>query len=143
MPDSFREYTKATRCERRGRVVGCRKPLAGQCQYCARGFCADHGERFGAGEEVCDRAACQAKKVDLAEHLIFLAGARTRNSDGQCGMTDCEAEHVTFCQRCGPRYCATHLQEAVVAVLHHGERGSDVLRMCMHCISRAPIWSAE
>jgi hypothetical protein len=58
-------------------------------------------------------------------------------------MTSCDLAHATHCQRCGPLYCVPHLQEAVVPVLQHGERGSDVLRLCLHCIARAEIWAAQ
>lgn len=143
MPETWRPYTKATRCQRGGRVLGCRRPLVGQCQYCARGFCAKHGEQFGETEEVCHRALCRAKKTDLAEHLIFLAEARSRNVDGLCGDPACDSAHVTYCQRCGPRYCVVHLQETLVTVLHQGERGTDALRLCVHCISRVEVWAAE
>lgn len=137
------EYKKATRCENRGRLRGCGRPVSGQCQYCARGFCADHGDQFGDREEVCNRAPCQAKKADLARHHSFLRDARERNAAGRCGIPTCETEHATFCQRCGPRYCVVHLQETLVTVQHRGERGSDVLRLCVHCLSRIEIWTDE
>ena len=71
------EYKRARRCERRSRVLGCRQPLAGQCQYCAHGFCANHGDRFDDRQEVCHRDRCQAKKADVDRHHAFLRdGAR-------------------------------------------------------------------
>ena len=143
MAESMREYKKATRCEHRGWVMGCRQPLSGQCQYCARGFCAEHGERFGEGEEVCVRGSCQAKKADLERHLVFLTVARARNREGLCGIPDCQSEHATHCQRCGPHYCVVHLQETVVTAVHQGERGSDVLRLCVHCLARVEIWQDD
>jgi hypothetical protein len=139
----MREYTKAKRCHRRGRVRGCQQPIAGQCQYCARGFCADHGDVFGDHEEVCDRDPCQAKKADLSHHHAFLGVARARNEAGRCGMPDCDTDHASFCERCGPRYCIVHLQETVVMALHHGERGADVLRLCVHCLVRLEVWAEE
>ena len=139
----MREYKRARRCERRGVVLGCRKPLAGQCQYCARGFCADHGDRFGDREEVCHRDPCQAKKADLEQHHAFLRAARARNADGRCGMPDCDAAHAAHCERCGPRYCLAHLQDTLVMALHRGERGSDVLRMCVHCLARIDLWAED
>ena len=136
----LREYRKATRCEQRGRLRACRRGLAGQCQYCARGFCGEHGERFGEGEEVCQRSRCQAKKADLARHVAFRAEARERNAAGECGMPGCASAEATDCQRCGPSYCVAHLQETIGTVMHQGEPGSDVFRLCVHCVERAAIW---
>ena len=109
----LREYRKATRCEQRGHLRACRRGLAGQCQYCARGFCGEHGERFGEGEEVCQRSLCQAKKADLARHVAFRAEARERNAAGECGMPGCASAEATDCQRCGSSYCVAHLQETI------------------------------
>ena len=139
----MREYKRARRCERRIRVLGCRQPLAGQCQYCARGFCANHGDRFDDRQEVCHRDRCQARKADVDRHHAFLRDARARNADGRCGMPECAAAPVTHCERCGPRFCVAHLQETLVMALHQGERGSDVLRMCAHCLSRVNLWGDD
>ena len=107
------------------------------------GFCADHGDLFGETEEVCDRPRCQAKKDDLAQHLSFLVQARTRNGEGWCGLPQCDEAPASHCERCGPRYCLAHLRETLVTATHHGERGSDVLRLCVHCLTRAEVWVGE
>ncbi len=47
---------------------------------------------------------------------------------------------ATDCQRCGPSSCVAHLQETIGTVMHQGEPGLDVLRLCVHCVERAAIW---
>jgi hypothetical protein len=139
MPE-IREYRKAARCELGRRPLGCRRRLAGQCQYCARGFCEAHGECFGDGEEVCYRDACQAKKRDLAEHLRFRDAALERNRAGACGEPDCPHPLTRDCQRCRAQYCGAHLRQVLTTTIQGGEQASDVLRLCTHCIARAAIW---
>ena len=72
----IREYRIATRCEHKHFLFQCRRLQLGQCQYCSRGFCDSHGERFNEIEEVCMRDACQTKKRDLALHLEFKYSAK-------------------------------------------------------------------
>lgn len=139
----IREYRRATRCEHRNRLFRCRKPLEGQCQYCARGFCTRHGERFGEHEEVCQRDVCQAKKRDVEEHAVFRSAALERNADGACGHPECEGELHRRCQRCGVRYCVRHLRQHIVTAVQQGERGAEVLRLCVHCMERISIWERE
>ena len=137
------EYHLALACEFRERLRGCRSTLLGQCQYCARGFCRQHGEQFGAGEEVCRRTACQRKKRDLAAHLIFRAAAIRRNHESGCGEPACEQPFLQNCQRCGAHYCVTHLRLEIVTEQRDGEPLAAMRRTCTHCLARRDLWVAE
>lgn len=137
----IREYRKAARCERGGRLRRCRRPLAGQCQYCALGFCDRHGALLEDGQQVCDAKPCQAKKLDVERYLVFKAEALERNQAGRCGMPDCPSPHTRDCQRCLRRYCAPHLGEIMINVVRGTERAMEVIRLCHRCQSRAALWS--
>lgn len=139
----IREYNKVAGCDHRGRVLGCRRALVGQCQYCARGFCDRHGERFGEREEVCKRPSCQAKRLDLVAHLAFRATAVIRNGESCCGQPGCEAEPGQDCERCRAHYCVVHLQEEMTTLATYGARGIEVLRLCDHCAERMEIWAQK
>ena len=139
----IREYRRAERCERGGRLRRCRRPLAGQCQYCAQGFCERHGMLLEDGQQVCDGKPCQAKKADVERHLLFKAAALERNEAGRCGLADCGERHVRDCERCLRRYCAAHLGEVLLNVVRGTERAMEVVRLCRHCQSRAALWSDD
>ena len=138
-----REYKKATKCELGGRLRGCRRRLSGQCQYCARGFCEKHGERFGEHEEVCERESCQAKKNDLLAYQQFKIEAAARNDTNRCGIDPCELRPETFCERCSAHYCIEHLSQHVVEVVRGFERAPEMLRLCTYCVARISIWDQE
>jgi hypothetical protein len=137
---AIREYKRATKCELGGRLRGCRRPMVGQCQYCARGFCAKHGERFGDREEVCGRPPCQAKRRDLAAYEHFKVDAAARNDRNMCGLDPCETRPELPCERCGGHFCVEHLRQHVVEVVRGVERAPEVLRLCLYCIERIPVW---
>lgn len=137
------EYRRATRCGLGRRLRRCRKPLLGQCQYCARGFCRDHGEQFGASEEVCQRAECQAKKHDMVAHQRFRRAALERNGNALCGQPDCADPPAGDCQRCDARYCVPHLRRQLIEVMRGIEREPQMLSLCLHCVERMPIWKRE
>lgn len=139
----IREYKRATRCEFGGRLRRCRTPLSGQCQYCARGFCDDHGERFNEIEEVCPREPCQAKKADLIAHKEFRRVAVSRNDRNVCGEPECETAPATDCQRCFAHYCVAHLSQRMMTVWRGAEPSAEIIRICSHCSSRIPLWEAE
>ena len=141
--NEIREYRKADRCERGGRLRRCRRPLAGQCQYCALGFCDRHGALLEDGQQVCAAKPCQAKKLDVERHLVFKAEALKRNQAGQCGLDGCAAPPAADCQRCLRRYCAAHLGEIMLNVVRGAERAMEIIRLCRHCQSRAALWSDD
>ena len=137
----IREYRKATRCERGGRLRRCRRPLAGQCQYCALGFCERHGLLLDDGQQVCSDKPCQAKKEDVERHLVFKAAALQRNRADTCGIPDCDAPLARDCERCLRTYCAEHLRDVVINVVRGTERAMEVVRLCHHCQTRAAMWA--
>ncbi len=137
----IREYRKASRCERGGRLRRCRRPLAGQCQYCALGFCARHGAIYDDGQQICTAKACQQKRRDLERHLVFKAEALQRNRAGGCGLPGCAAPPARDCERCGRDFCLPHLVEVVVNVVRGSERAVEVVRLCRHCQARAALWA--
>ncbi len=137
---AIREYKKAQKCEQGGRFRSCRKALAGQCQYCARGFCDNHGQRFGQHDEVCQRQACQAKKLDLENYLRFKLDSTARNDTNRCGIAICDTEPHTNCERCESHFCLEHLRQHLVEVIHGVERAPEILRLCEYCVERIPLW---
>ena len=137
----IREYRKATRCERGGRLLRCRRPIAGQCQYCALGFCNRHGLLRDDGQQICSASTCQLKIRDVEAHLIFKTAAAQHNVEGRCGMPDCDAPHIHDCERCQRRFCLPHLVQAVVTVVRGTERAIEAVRMCHHCHQRLALWT--
>ena len=139
----IREYRKATRCEHRGRLRRCREPMIGQCQYCAKGFCARHGQVQDDGQEICFADRCERLRVDVEQHLIFKAEARIRNQDGHCGEPDCPQPHTLNCDRCHCRYCEDHLRQMIMTVPRGGELQTEAVAICDHCRARLPLWAEE
>lgn len=147
---AFREYRRAVRCEHRprwARIAGpaarCRRPLLGQCQYCARGFCARHGRRLDDGQEICIAARCEAKRIDVAGHLEFKARAAAANAAARCGMPDCAAGAGVGCDRCNLRYCGPHVAEVMMSVMRGAERQAEALKLCLHCRGRLELWKDD
>lgn len=136
----IREYRRAQKCEQGGRFRRCRRSLSGQCQYCARGFCDHHGDHFGEHEAVCQRRACQAKKLDLEQYLQFKEDSAARNDTNRCGIAVCEAEPHSNCERCESHFCLEHLRQHLVEVMKGVERVPEILRLCEHCMERIPLW---
>lgn len=139
----IREYRKATRCDHRGRIRRCREPLLGQCQYCARGFCAQHGRVEDDGQEICVEQRCERLQADVEQHLEFKASARLRNQDGLCGEPECGQPLSLICERCSCRYCEDHLRQVIMTVSRGGEMQTEAIAMCDHCRARLPLWSEE
>lgn len=139
----LREYRKATRCELGGRLLRCRQPLLGQCQYCARGFCARHGRVFDDGQEICVQKRCELLRVDVEQHLVFKAEARARNAAGTCGEEACPERPTTLCHRCNCRYCTEHVKQVILTVPRGGELTTEAQLICDHCRARLPLWSEE
>ena len=138
------EYLQAANCSHTRLRRACRNALVGRCQYCARGFCAEHGERFNGNEEVCERSACQKKKHDLEAHVAFRTQALERNKAEGCGHPECENGLHSDCQRCRAHYCVVHVRELIVTVSQQGgERGPEMLRLCIHCVDRVGVWEQE
>jgi hypothetical protein len=140
---AIREYKKAKKCQLGGRLRGCRRPLAGQCQYCARGFCDHHGDQFGGRQEVCQRESCQAKKNDLLAYEQFKVDAAARNDTNRCGIHPCEVSPKTVCERCSAHYCIEHLKQHVVEVVRGFERAPEMLSLCTYCVARIGVWDQE
>ncbi len=139
----LREYRKATRCEHGGRLLRCRRTLLGQCQYCARGFCARHGKVYDDGQEICVQKRCELLRVDVERHLVFKAEARARNAAGTCGEDGCPESPATRCDRCVCRYCAEHMKQVILTIPRGGELTTEAQLICDHCRARLPLWSEE
>lgn len=117
--------------------------MIGQCQYCAKGFCAGHGVIQDDGQEICIEDRCQRLREDVARHLVFKAEARTRNANHQCGEPGCRQPHVMLCDRCTCRYCEDHLRQVIMTVTRGGEMQSEAAAVCDHCRERLPLWTEE
>ena len=139
----IREYHKATRCAHRGRLRRCREPLLGQCQYCAKGFCARHGRIQDDGQEICITDRCERLRVDVEQHLIFKAAAKALNQEQRCGQPDCPLPHSLICDRCSCRYCEDHLRQVIMTRPRGGELMTEAVAICDHCRARLPLWSEE
>jgi hypothetical protein len=137
---AIREYKRATKCALGGRLRRCRRPLVGQCQYCARGFCESHGDQFGKGEEVCHRSSCQAKKQDLETYNQFKLDAAARNDTNLCGIATCDQTPRTDCERCTSHFCIEHLRQHVIEIVKGVEHVPEVVRICVHCVERISLW---
>ena len=143
---AFAEYRRAVRCERRSRLgpLGrCRRPLLGQCQYCAQGFCDAHGNRLDDGQEICTGKRCEQKRLDVAAHLVFKAEAAERNAAGACGLPNCSAAPSVDCDRCGLKFCAPHASQVMTSVVRGAEREAEVLTLCRHCRERLALWQDD
>ncbi len=139
----IREYYKATRCDHRRRLRRCPGALIGQCQYCAKGFCARHGRVQDDGQEICVEDRCQRLYLDVERHLIFKDAARQRNQDARCGEPDCPQAHALLCDRCKCRYCEAHIRQVIMTVPRGGELQTEANLICDHCRARLPLWSEE
>ena len=138
---AFREYHRATRCDLGGRFRSCRRPLLGQCQYCARGFCDQHGDRFGDRQEVCRRSSCQAKREDLERYDQFKVRTTARNDNNLCGIESCEESPPMRCERCGGHFCGDHLRQQLVEIVSGLERTPEIQRLCTYCVDRLSVWA--
>lgn len=113
------------------------------CQYCGRGFCAQHGERMGDGEEVCARRTCQMKQADVQTHLVYRKAAQARSARGFCGVAECSAPRWGQCSRCEALFCQAHLHardELRSRGLLATARPSS---LCDHCLARRKLWSRQ
>ncbi len=138
----IREYRKATHCEHRARLRRrCREPLIGQCQYCARGFCGQHGQIGDDGQEICVAERCQRLKDDVVAHLVFKEAARALNAAGRCGEPDCPQSFSLVCDRCLCRYCEDHMRQVILTVTRGGELQTEANVICDHCRARLPLWT--
>ncbi len=117
--------------------------MIGQCQYCARGFCDEHGSILDDGQEICVEQRCQRLRVDVAEHLVFKAEARLRNEEGRCSEPACPQQHAMRCDRCNCRFCEDHLRQVIMTVTRGGEMQSEAAAICDHCRARLPLWNEE
>ncbi len=117
--------------------------MAGQCQYCAKGFCADHGAIHDDDQEICVEEHCQRLRVDVELHLVFKSEARVRNDRGRCGEPDCAQPPALRCDRCMCRYCGEHLRQVLLTVTRGGELQSEAVAMCDHCRARLPLWTEK
>ena len=143
---AFAEYRRAVRCEHRSRLgpLGrCRRPLLGQCQYCAQGFCEAHGSRLDDGQEICSAKRCGRKRDDVAAHLVFKADAAERNAAGSCGLPGCGAEPAIGCDRCGRKFCAPHTGQVMLSAARGAGREAEVLKLCAHCRERLALWQDD
>ena len=139
----IREYRKATRCDHRGHILRCREPLLGQCQYCARGFCERHGRIQDDGQEICVMERCERLRIDVEQHLVFKAAAKSLNQQQRCGEPACQLPQTLLCDRCGCRYCEDHLRQVIMTVPRGGELTTEAVAICDHCRARLPFWSEE
>ena len=137
----IREYRTATHCEHRRLLRRCREPIVGQCQYCARGFCARHGAIQDDGQHICVEERCERLRVDVAAHLVFKDAARLRNAGGFCGEPECAQPHSLPCDRCLCRYCEDHMAQVILTVTRGGELQTEAAAICDHCRARLPLWS--
>jgi hypothetical protein len=124
-------------CQVKGAIKACGATATAQCVYCARTFCAKHGEVMEDGFEVCSRKVCTAKKEDLHVHLTYKAFVLERNLERLCGISECETSFQVQCNRCRGYFCVTHTRAWLETVTEKPER------TCSHCLERRPIWEKD
>ena len=117
--------------------------MIGQCQYCAKGFCARHGLIQDDGQEICVEDRCERLRVDVEQHLIFKQDARARNDSQQCGEPDCANPFSLRCERCNCRYCEDHMRQVIMTIPRGSELQTEAVLICDHCRARLPLWSEE
>jgi hypothetical protein len=130
-------------CDIHGRFSRCKDAPIGICVYCGRRFCSNHGERLPDGSEVCARDNCVAKKLDVAQHLIYKDAAMDRNrSEGRpCGVEACVTVFEVQCNRCRAYFCRVHIEVHEDAVTEDGMQFRRPVPLCRHCWVRRPIWA--
>ena len=128
-------------CQLKSGLFGCNGAQHGRCVYCGRIFCARHGVLLEEGAEVCARRECDAKRLDLQEHLSYKDTAQGRNSDRLCGLQACESALEAQCHRCRAYFCLGHLEAHEDIVQDEGARLPRMVRMCRHCHVRRAIWA--
>lgn len=130
-----------TSCQVQRRFRRCGQPGVAICQYCGRSFCEQHGDRLADGQEICDRANCQRKKADLAQHFVYKESVARRNHEGLCGAVGCDQPATGQCSKCRGFFCLRHLQDREIEERH----GSTAVRvrgsLCLHCLKRRRLWS--
>jgi hypothetical protein len=111
------------------------------CQYCGRGFCAQHGEASSPDRQICCRPRCQEKEQDLARHQVFRERALLRNKHGLCGIDGCLEPLAGQCSKCEGTYCDCHLSSGTETVREGIVRFSRPAAFCEHCRARRKLWS--
>ena len=138
-------HLNADSCEIRegfwSRFSACKEKPVGRCIYCARAFCATHGELRDDGEEICGRKNCVAKRDDLARHLQYVAVVTGFNEAGACGQPGCQNPPDGQCGRCRAFFCLRHLDTRDETVTRNGGRIARMATLCAHCWARRPIWN--
>lgn len=118
----------------------CKKQAATDCVYCARPFCAQHGERGSNYLDVCSRKHCQEKLIDLRAHERWKAIGEKSNQISLCGFETCDSKIRHQCSRCQILFCATHIKEQKLRS-HPLQPDMEVHALiCEHCYNRRKIW---
>ena len=140
-------HIHATACEIKegffSKFSGCKGTPAGLCIYCGRAFCAEHGEVRGAGEEICIRKNCIAKRDDLVVHMQYREQVEARNQTNSCGVTECQHPPDGQCGRCRAYFCLNHLDTREETVGSGMQQVRQMATMCGHCWDRRPIWTRQ
>ncbi|MCL4230441.1 MAG: hypothetical protein KJ053_02570 [Dehalococcoidia bacterium] len=133
----------ATPCRAGGRFSRCPDLSQHSCQYCGRGFCANHGYFVEADEAVCSRRHCRARHDDLVRHLLYLERAGQLNRVGLCGLEGCNRPHQFQCSLCRAHFCESHLAERRYPFSEGWSRVERWVSVCADCWNRRKVWQAR
>ena len=123
------------------KLSSCKGKPIGLCIYCGRAFCGEHGEIRDAGEEICTRKNCIAKRDDLVVHMEYRSLVAAQNETGTCGIPNCTHKPDGECARCRAFFCLGHLDTREETVGRGINQKRQMATMCGHCWDRRPIWN--
>ncbi len=119
---------------------GCYREAVSDCVYCARPFCAEHGERGEDYTDVCARKRCRKKLLDLRAHSQWRGRVSGSNRVSVCATEDCAERMRHQCSRCRLLFCREHVRDREIGD-HSVQPAAKVLALvCIHCSERRKIW---
>jgi hypothetical protein len=115
----------ALRCEK-SLLNSCKKEVIEQCVYCHKHFCIKHGHMDKA---VCKNRSCMKKYTRdraIADREAWEEEQKhiglDKNTQGMCGVTDCQSSIYIPCGHCDVQFCATHVTRYNFSFTTHTRR---------------------
>ena len=119
---------------------GCGRQAVSDCVYCARAFCAEHGERGEHYMDVCSRKRCREKLRDLRAHEEWRARVEGSNRISVCAFESCDSRLRHQCSRCQMLFCAEHVKEQRIRDNSQQPSIEVLALICRHCAERRKTW---
>lgn len=118
----------------------CGRAAMGECVYCARAFCVDHGTRGEEFIEVCMRPTCRTKAQDVLRHQEWRRTHAEANRAARCAHDQCEERMRHECSQCRLSFCEAHVHERAVTSHLTTPAQRVLVVMCAHCTARRRLW---